>query len=92
MASDALVRFPKHNHFLSLLEDVNNSDKGDGKTLVWDAATGKHVYVLGGTGNSFDPNSIVTSTLTISDLNDPNYIGNEVPLVVIDNDGNVVTI
>lgn len=91
MASNALVRFPRHNHDLALLNDVDNSAKSDGKTLVWNELLGKHVYVLGGTGNSFDVDTIVTGSLLIPGLNDPNYTGDQVGLVIVDDDGNVVT-
>jgi hypothetical protein len=91
MASNALIKSPKHNHDLSLLNDVDNTAKANGKTLVWDAATGKHIYVTGGTGNSFDPNTIVTGKLKIDGLNDPDYLGNEIGLILIDNEGNVIT-
>ena len=91
MASSALIRLPKHNHNLSDLADVNKAARADGKTLVWDAATGKHIYITGGTGNSFDPNTIVTGRLVIDGLNDPNYLDDEIGLVIVDNNGNVVT-
>jgi len=33
-----------HNHNLSNLQDVDNTDKGDGKALLWNDSAGKHVY------------------------------------------------
>lgn len=56
-----------HNHNLSDLADVDNTDKADGKVLQWNEAAGKHIYVVnegfeyfiypekfGATGNGVD--------------------------------------
>ena len=83
MAYTAVSRVPNHNHNLRELNDVNNAAIGNGKTLVWDAVTGKHVYQAGGSGN-LDADSIVTSQV--------NVIGINMFLVVTDDNGNVVSV
>lgn len=40
-----------HNHNLSNLADVNDSEKSDGKILAWNTSTGKHIYVSAGSGS-----------------------------------------
>jgi len=54
------------------LTDVNSSAIGDGKTLVWNAALGKHVYIIGGSGSEFDVNTIVTGTDNSDVITDDN--------------------
>ncbi len=47
---------------------------------------------IGATGGALSADSIVTATVDIQNLNTALYIGNRFQLVVIDNEGNVVTV
>lgn len=101
MASDAIIRFPNHNHRLSKLYDVDDQQKASGKTLVWNSSTGKHVYEemgvpipVGGTINRIDGmiSSIdLASGVTVSIIRDGNdrisQIDNETYLWTFNRDG-----
>ena len=82
-----------HNASLAELKDVDSTDIGNGKTLVYDGATNKHKYVDSSTTDELVKMDSTTDAKYLSDLIDKSTVVNENGILKVKRlDGQDVTI